>query len=326
MKKTLLLIICSLFYANVYAYSERIIPGGESIGINIETKGILITGFYRIDDNELNSSTPKLMIGDRITHVNGFEVNTIDELTIKMKENVKNDEVILTIDRDNKKINTRLKLVYKNGTYKTGLYVKDEINGIGTLSYIDPNSMVYGALGHDIRESETNKKIEISSGTIFKSKITSIDRSIKGSPGGKNAQFYKNEIYGNISKNETTGIYGKYNKINNTKKTLLVGDIKNIKTGKAFIRTVIEGEDVKNFEIKITNIDTSSPNKNINFVVTDKKLLEKSGGIVQGMSGSPIIQDDKIIGVVSHVVVSNPIKGYGIDIVKMLEEGDKLST
>jgi len=322
MKKFLLLLLCISFYSNVYAYSDMIIPGGESIGINIKTDGVLITGFYKVNE-KLNTSNPKLMAGDLIKFVNNKSVNTSDELLSIMKENIENNEITLTIDRNGKLFDSKLKVYEENNTYKTGLYVKDYIVGVGTLSYIDPESKIYGALGHEVDEIKSSKKVEVKEGKIFKSSVTSIERSTKGNPGGKNAKFFENEVYGDITKNELTGIFGnfKYNLL--SKKSLKVGKESEIKKGKAFIQTVVKNEEVESFSIKILKIDLNNQTKNIFFEVTDKNLLEKSGGIVQGMSGSPIIQDEKIIGAVSHVIVDNPANGYGVSIVKMLKEGEK---
>ena len=151
--------------------------------------------------------------------------------------------------------------------------------------------------------------MEIDGGNIFKSVVTSIDKSTRGNPGEKNAKFYEETVYGNINKNDVTGIFGSFNSLPN-KKQLKVGKITDIKKGKAFIQTVVDKEKVESFEINISKIDMNNDNKNIFFEVTDKRLISISGGIVQGMSGSPIIQNDKIIGAVSHVIVDNPVNGY----------------
>ena len=234
-----------------------------------------------------------------------------------------NNSIELTIKRKNNLFKTNLELLYDGNTYKTGLYVKDSIAGIGTLTYIDPNTRLFGALGHEIVESNTNTRIEVKTGKIFKSVVTSVDRSTLGSPGGKNAKFYIDKTYGNIEKNLNTGIYGVYNQTLPEIKTLKVATLDEVEKGKAYIYTVVDGEEVEKFEINITKIDKKNKIKNIFFEVIDERLLEKTGGIVQGMSGSPIVQGENIIGAVTHVVVSSPRIGYGISIIKMLEDGEK---
>ena len=226
--------------------------------------------------------------------------------------------------RFDKVYNTKLSLIKtEDEVYKTGLYVKDTINGIGTLTFIDPDTKNFGALGHEIIEKNTGQMIEVKDGKIFKSEVEGITKSSNGSPGEKNAKYYSNITYGNIFENTSSGIFGTYNDIPN--KTLYkVGKPDDIKIGKASILTVVKDEQVEEFDINIIklNKDSSQKVKNILFSITDSKLLETTGGIIQGMSGSPIIQDKMIIGAVTHVIVDDPTKGYGIFITNMLEEAE----
>ncbi len=311
-----------LFPMEILAYSDYIIPGGESIGIDIKSDGIMVVGFYKVN-GKFNKGTPLIKVGDKIMAIDGKKVYSIDEMVSSLESSVEDSKALLTIERDNKTKNVELALLEEDGTYKTGLYVKDEVSGIGTLTYIDPESKIFGALGHNITETNTNKTVEVKTGSIFKSSITSIDRSVGGTPGGKNAKFYSSNIYGNINKNVSAGIYGKYTGKVPEKETLKVASLAEIEEGKAEIYTVLKGEELGKYEIEITKIDGKSDVKNIYFKVTDRELLEKTGGIVQGMSGSPIVQNDKIIGAVTHVVISSPTNGYGISIEKMLAEGEK---
>lgn len=307
---------------NVYAYSNYIIPGGETIGIEINSDGIMIIGFYSIN-GKFNKGNPTIKAGDYIIKVNDIPVQNISELTKIVENNVDDGYVDLTIKRNNKEIISRLDLVKENGIYKTGLYVKDSITGIGTLSYIDPETRIFGALGHEIIESTTSSLVEIKDGNIFRNYITGIDKSMNGVAGSKNAKFYYDTTYGKILKNTNVGIYGIYNNILPAKKTLEVANPSEIKIGSALIYTVLNGEDVKDYQINITSINGTSNIKNIAFTIDDDELLSKTGGVVQGMSGSPIIQNNKIIGVVTHVIVDNPKTGYGIFITTMLNEGEK---
>ncbi len=322
LKKLMLACLLVLFPIQVLGYSEFIIPGGTSVGIEIKSEGILVVGFYKVN-GKFNKGTPIIKVGDRITAVNDIKVETIDEMVKIFEENISRPTQKLNILRDNKEKTIYLELIKEDGNYKTGLYVKDEITGIGTLTYIDPETKIFGALGHNIVETNTNSTVEVRTGSIFRSSITSIDRSTSGTPGGKNALFYSNDIYGSIDKNTTAGIYGKFTTNIPNKDTLKIAKINEIEVGPAKIITVLDGTKEEYYDIKITKVDLDSNIKNIYFTVTDERLLEKTGGIVQGMSGSPIIQNDKIIGAVTHVVVSNPASGYGISIIKMLEEGEK---
>lgn len=320
MKKIILLLLC-LFPYNVFAYSKYIIPGGETLGIDIKSDGIMIIGFYKIG-GKYNKGTTELKSGDYIFKVNDINVTTVNELTEEIEKNISNGEVNLTFKRKDKVKNTTLKLIESNGLYKTGLYVKDSITGIGTLSYIDPATKIYGALGHEIIESNSNSLIDIRTGTIFKNKITGIDKSIDGHPGSKNAKFEYNTVFGTVFKNTNYGIYGNYTTSLPDKELMEVAEKDEVKIGPATIYTVLNGEQIEKFNIDILSISPTNKIKNITFKITDKELLEKTGGVVQGMSGSPIIQNNKIIGAVTHVVIDNVTNGYGIFITTMLEEGE----
>lgn len=321
MKKVFISLILLIFPLNVLAYSSKVYVGGDTLGIELKTQGVMVIGFYKVK-GRYNSGS--LKEGDYIIKVGDNQVSSINELTNAIESNVNNDSVEVTYKRNDKEYKTTLKLVQENNVYKTGLYVKDGITGIGTLTYVDPESKVYGALGHEIIESNSSSLVEVKTGKIFKNSITSIDKSVTGTPGSKNAKFYKETDYGTIEKNTIYGIYGKYKKsINN--ELLEVAKKKEAKVGEATIYTVISQEQVEKFTINIKSINENSKIKNYSFEITDNNLLEKTGGIVQGMSGSPIIQNGKIIGAVTHVIVDNPVTGYGIFIETMLEEGDKIN-
>ena len=324
MKKKLAIILSLLLFPlNTYAYSSKIIPGGNTIGITVSAKGVMVVGFYKIS-GKYNDATPKLKEGDYITKVNKEEVNTAEDLVKLIKKYESDKKIEISFLRNNVERSASLNLVKDNGSYKTGIYIKDEITGIGTLSYIDPETKIYGALGHEVQESTTKERMDIDDGTIFRNYITGITRSVDGTPGSKNAKFYNNIIYGNVLKNSKFGIYGEYNEKYMKDELLEIRKLKDVKLGKAYIRTVTKGEEVKNYEIEITNINKNSKLKSISFKVTDEKLLKESGGIVQGMSGSPIIQDGYLIGAVTHVLVENVESGYGVSIITMLDEGDRL--
>lgn len=321
MKKSLItILILLLFPLQVFAYSNYIIPGGTNIGIEVYNKGIMVIGFYKID-NKYNTNDLKL--GDIITHIEGIRVFTVEDMVSSIENNVNNNKVNVTVIRNKEEKDIEFNLIKVDGVYKTGLYVKDSISGIGTLTYIDPETKIYGALGHEIIETNTMTSVEVRTGSIFESSVTSIDRSSIGTAGTKNAKFYSNNKYGNISKNTVSGIYGEYKKELPNTELMEVGKPEELRLGKAKFYTVLEGEKVESFDIEITNINLKSEIKNITFEVTDERIKNISGGIVQGMSGSPIIQDNKIFGAITHVIVNNPNTGYGIFITTMLEEGEK---
>lgn len=321
-KLKILLISWLLLPINVFAYSNYIIPGGETLGIEVNSKGVMVIGFYQIN-GKFNKGVPVIKAGDYIVKINDVEVNTIEELTKAIEANVSLGEVNVELRRDKKVRTSKLELVKDGDIYKTGLYVKNSITGTGTLTYIDPETKIFGALGHEIVESNTNNIVEIKDGSIFRNYITGIDKSKVGYAGSKNAKFYYNTKYGSINKNSNVGIYGIYNNVLPNKERLEVARNDEVKIGKATIATVLSKEDIEYYDIEITKIDEYAKVKNISFKITDKELLDKTGGVVQGMSGSPIIQNGKIIGAVTHVIIDNPTTGYGLFITTMLEEGEK---
>lgn len=313
----ILLLFLLIIPINVFAYSKYVIPGGETIGIEVNSKGILIVDFYKVNNHFIAKETG-FEIGDRIIKVDNIEVNNINEMLNIIKEtNKKNINFI--VERNNTNLELKLPLTKENGIIKTGLYVKDKINGIGTITYIDPETKIYGSLGHEIVESKTLSRFEIKDGNIYEASVQSIIKSKRGVAGEKNAITNKNNLYGTVKENEITGIYGTYTKDIN-KDLIEISDT--ITTGEAYIKTVIKDDIVEDFKINILQIDTKSRTKNILFEITDKKLLKETGGIIQGMSGSPIIQNNKLVGAVNYVIVNDTSKGYGIFITTMLEEGD----
>lgn len=317
MKKKLLLALCimSVFPFYVSAYSNYIYAGGDNIGIEISSSGVLVVGIGE------NSSNKSIKVGDYIEEVNGYKVNDVDSLVSLINKYQKDGMVTLKVRRNGKKIDVNYELINIDGKYKTGLFVKDSISGIGTLTYIDPGTNIYGALGHEIVESNSKSTVEIDGGYIFESDVSSIDRSFDGHPGTKNAKLNKNSKYGTIEKNTKKGIYGNYSE-KRSDDLVQVGNASELKLGKATIRTVLNTSEIKEYEINITKIDKKSDIKNIYFEITDAELLAKTGGVIQGMSGSPILQDGKIFGAVTHVVVEDVKSGYGIFITTMLNEGE----
>ncbi len=320
--KRLYVLLISLFILPIstMAYSNYIIPGGDTLGISIKSNGVLVTGFYKIK-GKYNKSP--LKVGDYITMVEDNLVTSLDDLTNLIEKYKDKKAINIKYRRNNKEYKGTISLVLDNSIYKTGLYVKDTTSGCGTLSYIDPETKIYGALGHEIIDSNTNSIIEIKEGEIFENKITSITKSYDGNPGSKNSVFNFNKVYGDIKKNTKVGVYGNYTYNLPNKELLKVANPNEIKIGPAEIYTVLNDQDIKKYNIEITNINDNSKTKNITFKIIDKELLSKTGGIVQGMSGSPIIQNNKIIGAITHVKVDDVTGGYGIFITTMLEEGEK---
>lgn len=318
-KLHLLLFFVFILPINVFAYSNKLILGGENIGIHVDASHILVVGFYDVDGKNI-AEDAGFAVGDQILKVNNKDVWSIEE----MMSEIDNENATFSILRNGKRKDIELTLIKdKEGGLKSGLYVKDNIIGIGTLTYIDPETKIFGALGHEIMEQTTKKKLEIRKGEIFSSVVTDITKSDIGNVGEKNATFDIEDVYGNITSNESSGIFGIYNKPLKDKKIIEVGKKNEIKKGKAQIMTVIDKNNIETFQINIIKIDDKAEVKNVLFELEDEKLKKKTNGIVSGMSGSPILQDGKIVAAVTHAVIQDPMRGYGIFIETMLKEGDK---
>lgn len=302
-----------------FAYTDKVYIGGENVGIEVKTDGVLVVGLYKINDNFIqNSINP----GDYIIEVNGNKILSIDDFAREINNDEDKESLDIKIRRNNKIINTRIPLIYDNNEYKTGLYVKDEITGIGTLSFIDPTNNNFFCLGHQISD-QSDDIVDISSGSIYYSYITDINRSSNGNVGEKEAITDDSNKYGTINKNTNKGIFGTYEKDYSSKQIYEVASKEEVKLGDAKLLTVTKNEEIKEYSINIDSIDLNDSIKNMMFTVTDRELIDNTGGIVQGMSGSPIVQNNKIIGVVTHVIINDTKRGYAIFTVNMLEEAEK---
>lgn len=322
MKKfTLYLLLFYLLHPiSVIAYSDYIIASGKNIGIELKSNNIIIVGSYKVDNHNILEESD-LRIGDKITKIDNYDITSPVSMQNAINKLAK-DNVIVTYKRGNEELSTKIKLYQEAGEYKTGLYVRDSIRGVATLTYIDSANNTYGALGHEILEKSTKSKFAADTGSIFSSTVTGITKSTDGNPGEKNAHSNIADTYGNVIENTSSGIFGKYTAPLPKTKMYKVAKPNDIKLGDAKILTVIDGDTVEDFDINIIKINQNSKTKNILFEVTDNKLIDIAGGIVQGMSGSPIIQGDYIVGAVNFVVVDRTNKGYGIFITTMLEEAE----
>lgn len=310
--------------------SERVlIPGGQSVGLQMKVRGSLIVGVE-------NDAGPK--IGDMIVAVNGVSVNSPDEVMKEVSKMYEDDAggfdkekaAEITVVRDKKQLNYSVKPYFdeSTGTYKLGFWIKERIAGIGTLSFYDPKSSRFASLGHGIFEAETGKLLGAEEGKLLHTKVCQIKAGQKGAPGEIGGMIYDFEHpVGTIEKNTEFGVFGKADSTADfdLSQPMVMASADEVETGKAYILTTIDGTKVERFDIEITKVNKQyhPEGKGMEFQVTDRKLLASCGGIVQGMSGSPIIQKNRVVGAVTHVFVNNPQKGYGIFAQWMVEELDK---
>ena len=308
-----------------------IIPCGIPVGIYIETKGVMVVDIGDINTADGTVKCPAsdiLWPGDYIVSVNGRSVDDKEALieAIDSSEQSAGGYVNIGLYRNGRYIEVRLEPVRdENGRLKIGTWVRDDCQGLGTLTYIDKNGR-FGALGHGISDIDTGKLVNSEGGRLYCARIWSIVKGKAGTPGEVvgSINYSPDYFLGFIESNSDIGIYGVcdeniYRYIDSY--ALPVVYKQSVQKGMAYIRSFIDGT-VRDYAVYITDIDMSNGNinKGISFTVTDEALLESTGGIIQGMSGSPIIQNGGVIGAVTHVLVNDPAKGYGIFIEEMLEQ------
>ncbi len=305
---------------------QELIPVGVPIGIYVKTDGVLVvgTGEFR-GENGLSCSPGKNIVksGDYIRRVNGREIETKEELT-GMVEGSGGNVVTLTVERGGETMDVQIRQEpAEGGKYKIGVWVRDDAQGVGTMTYIDSRGN-FGALGHGINDVDTSTLMHMEGGTLYETNIIEIKKGAVGNPGEMTGMIvYTDEhILGSITENCAQGIFGTCNAKAlslGTREPLPIGLKQEIEKGPAQILCTVDGE-TQYYDVEITEIhlDHDNVNRGIELKVTDKRLLEITGGIVQGMSGSPIIQNGKFIGAVTHVLVQDSAKGYGIFIENML--------
>lgn len=310
----------------------KVIPGGQSVGVQLHTLGVLVVGHHLVKKDEEMLSPGEdadIEVGDVILKINDKPIKKMEDVKPFVEEAGKmNDALNITIKRGKETLVKKLQptLDSKENAYRIGLYIRDSAAGIGTMSFYEPQSKKYGALGHVISDMDTKKPIEIYEGTIVHSSVTSIEKGNNGTPGEKQAKFSINQNkIGSITKNSPFGVFGKLDHlIKNGKydEPLSIALSHEVKEGPAKILTVVSDEKVEEFDVEIisTTPQKFPATKGMVIQVTDPKLLDKTGGIVQGMSGSPIIQNNKVIGAVTHVFVNDPTSGYGVHIEWMLQD------
>ncbi|AZB43522.1 SpoIVB peptidase [Bacillus sp. FJAT-42376] len=310
----------------------KIIPGGQSIGVKLNTLGVLVVGHHQVNTAKGKQSPGEIagvQVGDIITEIDGTKIEEMSDVTPFIQSSGKTGKPLsLVIFRNNRSHKTKLYPLKDENeqAYRIGLYIRDSAAGIGTMTFIEPQSQKYGALGHVISDMDTKKPIVVHDGEVMRSTVTAIEKGNNGNPGEKIARFSSDRvIIGDISRNSPFGIFGKLNKgMKNgiADKPMPVALSHEVKEGPAKILTVVEDDKVEEFDVKIVStIPQKFPaTKGLVLKVTDPRLLAKTGGIVQGMSGSPIIQNGKVIGAVTHVFVNDPTSGYGVHIEWMLNE------
>lgn len=314
-------------------------PGGQSVGVKLDVKDVLIVGLEELESEDGKSVNPGLeaglQIGDTVISIDGTNVHSASDVQ-DIIEDTDQKSVRLKIGRKSELIDINIHPVKTadEGVYRLGLWVREKTAGIGTLTFYYPENGSFAALGHGITDPESGSVYKVADGQLMDARILSLKEGKKGSPGELRGIFYEaDEPLGRLEVNNQKGIFGiAYDRLLNgvTNDMVEIAAKEEVKTGEAMILTTINGDTVQEFSIKIEKISLSGSvgnekNKNMVIRVTDEELLKACGGIVQGMSGSPIMQNGKMVGAVTHVLVNDPQKGYAIFAETMLEEAKNIA-
>ena len=321
----LLLGIIPIKDVDITKIDERyVISGGNSFGIKIFTDGVMVVGMSDVDSEDGNVNPAKesgLKIGDIITDINGTKVNSNDEVACIINSSG-GKKVTLNVVRNEKK--TKIEFVpafsVSQNEYKAGIWVRDSTAGIGTMTFYSPVTKQFAGLGHAVFDVDTGVLLPVGSGEIVESEIFSINKSSKGTAGELCGTFTGNRL-GTLNNNCECGIFGTLDNVNADSGLIKIALPQEVSTGKAEILTTLDDTGIQSFECEIEKIDRSDGIvTNMVIKITDKELLERTGGIVQGMSGSPIIQNGMLAGAVTHVFVNDPERGYGVFADTMFDE------
>lgn len=305
----------------IEAEGKYIIPGGQAIGVELKTDGVLVVGLADIISTDKLSVSPAkiagMQIGDKILAIDSHNVEGTDEiLNYTMEKGIK--DYNFTVEREGKILSFNLSPVhvYESNEVKFGFWARENIAGIGTVTFVDPETGKFSAIGHGISDSETGSLIDIETGTISRANITNIKLGKKGEPGEIVGYILKDEDLGTVENNTNFGIYGNINDKSMgyfSNNLIEVGKKEEIRIGPAQIYSCVNNE-IQKYDVEITKIFYQNKPDEKSFVIkiVDNDLLELTNGIIQGMSGCPVIQNNKIIGAVTHVFMNDPTKGYGI--------------
>lgn len=300
----------------------RLVPCGTPFGIKMLTDGVVVTDFGYVNGSVSQNSpaeTAGVKIGDVITAVNGKSVFTSEELTAAVQDDPEQCVISLLRSGEEMEISAAPVISSEDGTYKIGLWTRDSCAGIGTMTFYDPETKIYGGLGHAVSDASTGQKLPLLEGEITAVTITDVLKGSSGTPGELCGAFVSDTKTGSVEINSEYGVFGYSETAPVLNEPLELAGKDEIKKGKATIYTTVAGMMPQEYEIEIVKIDkgSSSTVRNMTIRVTDRELLSRTGGIVQGMSGSPIIQNGKLIGAVTHVLVNDSAMGYGVFIENM---------
>lgn len=320
-----LLVIATIIAPSIKADAasqKMLVPMGNTVGIQMFTDGVLVVGMAASNNGTTASPAADagILPGDLVVGLNGEKISSAEDFK-KAAEKITGSEVSITVKRGGETLQFTLKLNPETNAPEMGIWLRDMISGIGTLTFYDPETGKYGGLGHSINDIDTGTILPLGRGEIMHSSISGVVKGAAGAPGELTGTFDLNNVCGSIHKNTCCGIFGELiSGRPSGEKAIPMGTESEIKLGKASAYANISGTEVKEYTIEIVRVYRNDlSGRSMMIKVTDPELLGITGGIVQGMSGSPIIQDGKLIGAVTHVMINDPTSGFGVSAERMLE-------
>lgn len=305
------------------AQPRQLVPVGQAVGIKLFSDGVLVVGLSSVETQSGPKEPGKacgLKTGDLITHINGQDVDTVEQVQAVLAQQPGQPLTIRAVRGEKALQLSALPAANQQGTYQLGLWLRDSMAGIGTMTYYDPATGCFAALGHGINDVDTALLMPLESGSIMHAQVSDVKKGAAGQPGELHGVFQLQQDMGALSANTPQGIFGTVDggSLTGQRQPIPVASWEQLHIGEATILSNVRGEEIEEFQIRITHL-SAGEDRSMTLQVTDPALLELTGGIVQGMSGSPILQDGRIVGAVTHVLVNDPTKGYGISIGRMLD-------
>ncbi|MDR1668557.1 MAG: SpoIVB peptidase [Oscillospiraceae bacterium] len=336
MRKIITIFLCFILLSPVPAQAARdpvlpesVIPGGHTLGVKLQTDGLMVVGMAPVNtyDGKVSpAGDAGIVSGDMITHIQRRSLATVADL-LALTDRLSGEALEVTYIRDGKMYYTTLVPAKSadDGRYRLGVWVRDSMAGIGTITFYDPDTGLFGALGHGINEAETGRLLPMGSGHVLYSEVESVRQGLPGTPGELKGKFRDDKAYGHLLRNTESGLFGTLTTGEAMgkamEKPVAIAPSSEVRAGKAVILSNVTGDTVERFDIEIIKIFNGDDCRNFMIRVTDERLLTHTGGIVQGMSGSPVLQNGRLVGAVTHVLINDPERGYGIFAESMLREG-----
>lgn len=325
LKKPLVGLAAAVFLSSlmqVTALAVELVPMGKAVGINVTLDGVMVAGVSEVETAD-GSISPAgqagVLPGDFIVKLGKTDIHCLQDFS-EAVETLSDDPVSMTVIREEKQMQfTICPVLSTENRYQLGLWLRDGITGIGTITYYDPETGAYGALGHGINDADSGSLIALNKGEIYDASIMGVVKGEAGTPGELTGIFEGNTACGDVQGNTVYGIFGRYHDAPEAcGEPLLCAEYGEAQPGEATILTTVSGESVQEYDIRIDRVYRENGEERFLICVTDEALLKATGGIVQGMSGSPILQNGKFIGAVTHVLTNDPTRGYGLGIQSML--------